>query len=260
MALFTGNIRSSVLDMDTQLTIMLPHDYQKDRGAKPKKTVFLLHGLKQNASSWARFSCAEGCADHHDFALVIPEVQRSWYSDMEFGHRYYTYITEELPALVGSMFNVATDRESLCVAGLSMGGYGAVKCALGRPDVFSAAASFSGGLDIHEIISYVQKVGMMSRGELEAIFGHDLSVKEKDDPFILAQKTALLAPSLRPRLYVCCGTEDTLITGNRLFDALLKTLPYDYQYMEWAGIHDWSFWDKAIEYALDFFDGVRPSL
>lgn len=255
MALFTGNLRSSALDMETQVQVMLPQDITG--AARPKKTVFLLHGIRQNASSWIRKSNVERYATEHNFALVIPEVQRSFYADMKYGLPYFTYITEELPRLASVLFGLPTDRESLCVAGLSMGGYGAMKCALGRPDVFSAGASLSGAVDIRRVMELQRERQPERLPEMYAICGMEGEVSEGDDLFFLADQAAALPPEKRPSLFACCGSEDFLIAHNRRFDQKLKSLPLLYQYKEWPGVHNWRFWDPAIELALNFFDGEK---
>ena len=97
MAYFQGSVRSLVLGMDTNVNVVLPHDYYDAQGnpGKYDKVLYLLHGLKQNADAWPRMSSAERYADYYGYALVIPEVQRSFYTDMAGGPAYFTYLTED---------------------------------------------------------------------------------------------------------------------------------------------------------------------
>ncbi len=146
MAFFNGYIRSHTLGMDTGLTVVLPFD----RAAVPEAecpAIYLLHGHGENADVWTRMTSAERYANAYGVALVMPEVQRSFYTDMAMGLSYFTYVTEELPAACQRLFH-QQPQENRFVAGLSMGGYGALKLGLRRPDLFAGCAGFSGCLDI----------------------------------------------------------------------------------------------------------------
>lgn len=134
MAFFKGSIRSQSLGMDTGLTVVLPFD----RAAVPETecpTVYLLHGHGENADVWTRMTSAERYANAYGVALVMPEVQRSFYTDMAMGLSYFSYVTKELPDTCQRLFHLSSRREDRFVAGLSMGGYGALKlgAALSRP-------------------------------------------------------------------------------------------------------------------------------
>ena len=150
MAFFKGSIRSQTLGMDTGLTVVLPFD----RAAVPETecpAIYLLHGHGENADVWTRMTSAERYANAYGVALVMPEVQRSFYTDMAMGLSYFTYVTEELPAACQRLFHISSRRENRFVAGLSMGGYGALKLGLRRPDLFAGCAGFSGCLDIEAL-------------------------------------------------------------------------------------------------------------
>ena len=140
MAFLSVDIYSSVLNMDTHVNVILPQD--KTSSKEPAKVLYLLHGLSDDCSKWTRFTAIERKINGRNLAVVMPEVQRSFYTDMKYGLNYFTYIAYELPKLCQAMFNVSDKREDNFVAGLSMGGYGALKTALTRTDLFSKVASF----------------------------------------------------------------------------------------------------------------------
>ena len=143
MAFFKGSIRSQSLGMDTELTVVLPFD----RAAVPETecpAVYLLHGHGENADVWTRMTSAERYANAYGVALVMPEVQRSFYTDMAMGLSYFSYVTKELPDACQHLFHLSSRREDRFVAGLSMGGYGALKLGLRCPDLFAGCAGFSG--------------------------------------------------------------------------------------------------------------------
>ena len=245
MAYYHGSIRSSVLEMDTTVNVIIPEEHYVNAKSE-NRTVILLHGLKQNADAWMRMSQAEIYAHYSGFNMIIPEVQRSFYADMPYGINYFTYITQELPEMMRKTFRIPMDREHLYVAGLSMGGYGAIKCALSYPDCFAGAMSYSGGLitlDNSETIH-----SLMTDGELKAILGDDMKVSPENDLMALAEKCA--SAEKKPWLYIACGTEDGLLSHSRTFARYAKDLGYPLTYEEWPGVHDWFFWDRALARSL----------
>ena len=130
----------------------------------------------------------------------MPAVARSFYANEAHGHRYWDFLSEELPELVGRFFRVSDRREDTFVAGLSMGGYGALKWALKQPGRFAAAASLSGALDV------VALAALPERRELpDRIFGGPPG--PDDDLFAMLEECDAEA---LPSLYVACGTEDQL--------------------------------------------------
>ena len=110
--------------------------------------LYLLHGLSDDHTAWVRYTSIERYADAYGLAVVMPQVHRSFYTDQAHGGAFWTFLAEELPELVQRFFVVSARREDTFVAGLSMGGYGALRWALRRPGRFAAAASLSGALDV----------------------------------------------------------------------------------------------------------------
>ncbi len=252
MAYFHGTVRSKILGMDTGLTVVLPFD-RAPIAEKECPVVYLLHGHGENSSVWTRMTSVERYANDYGVALIMPEVQRSFYTDMDKGLNYFTYVTEELPNLCQQLFRVSSKREERFVAGLSMGGYGAVKLGLRCPHLFSACAGFSGCLDLNDLKKMLTDGSEELANEAKAIFGEELSIRPEDDLFFLAQKAASLPREERPRVMITCGTEDFLYEQNVHFKDWMQKLDYDLDYREWHGTHSWEFWDLSIQYALEFF-------
>ena len=254
MALFSGSIRSAALQMDTLLQVFLPAEDSLVPAGVEMKTVILLHGLKQNAESWTRMSRVARFAAMTGFNVIIPEVQRSWYANMPLGLAYFDYITKELPEICGRMFRIPLDAEHLYAAGLSMGGYGALKCALTYPDRFAGAMSYSGALLCMEEIDSVQTI--VSAGEIMAVLGPDRHCSPYNSLTDLADMAA--AGGKLPRLYVACGTEDPLLDQNRRFCDTAQKLDYPLIREEWAGGHTWAFWDRACGRSFALMAGMDP--
>src|SRR5215207_9009351 len=145
---------SVALILSTSMTVLLPQQTSTQIGMEGRSTdgpppvLYLLHGLSDDDTIWLRRTSVERYAAPLGLAVVMPQVHRSFYTAEAVGGRYWTFLSEELPALVYSFFRLSDRREDTFVAGLSMGGYGALKWALRRPDRFAAAASLSGALNV----------------------------------------------------------------------------------------------------------------
>lgn len=247
MAFFNGSVKSECMQMRTGLAVSLPYD-GADVNRAEVPVIYLLHGLSDDHTCWFRYTSAERYANEKGAVLVIPEVQRSFYTDMAYGLPYFTYITEELPRIVRRLFGLAPDRDNCFVAGLSMGGYGAMKCALAKPGQYGGCAAFSSVTDTGR-----RDDSALPGEEFTGIFGP--SVPEKDDLFHLAGRCAALPEKERPRLYISCGREDGLISDNEKFHAHLQKLGYAHTYETWPGVHEWGFWDESLRRALELFLG-----
>ena len=136
------------------MTVLLPQQTATQIGmaghhsAGSPPVLYLLHGLSDDDTIWLRRTSIERYVAPLGLAVVMPQVHRSYYTDEAYGGRYWTFLSEELPQLVDTFFRLSTDRRDTFVAGLSMGGYGAIKWALRQPHRFAAAASLSGVLDV----------------------------------------------------------------------------------------------------------------
>lgn len=234
MACLSWTFHSPSLRMATHAFVVLP-----EYPAQPQNTLILLHGLSGACDTWNRRTSIERYAQKHNLAVIMPEVQRSWYTDMVYGLPYFTFITDELPRLAANTLRVPVDPAHLYVGGLSMGGYGALKCALRAGDVFSRGASLSGAADIRQLPPV---------GYWEDVFGPREQIPGSFNDLFAAAEA--LPPEKRPPLYMWCGTEDSLLPGNHALRDHLLALGYDLTYAESAGNHAWQWWDLHIQDVL----------
>lgn len=252
MALFRGVIRSEVLEMDTAINVILPFDRPAEEQETPCKVLYLLHGLSDNCDAWIRYTAIERYARKKGIAVIMPEVQRSFYLDMKYGLPYASYVAEELPSLCRRMFHISRRWEDTFVAGLSMGGYGAMKCGLSHPGLYAGCASFSGAVDLRGIIDDRLDSGKL-RAEVQAGLGQDLALPADCDLFALAETVAQLREADRPGIFITCGQQDFLHEDNLRFKARLEEIGLGFEYREWPGEHEWGFWDRSVAEMLDFF-------
>ncbi len=246
MAHLRCDFRSEELDMNTSMTVVLPEGVE----LSSVPVVYLFHGLCDNCTGWSRYTSVERYARKYNAALIIPEVQRSFYTDMAFGLNYFTFIHDELPQICRRFFSLPSAREYNYVMGLSMGGYAALKCALNTPERYAGCAAFSAVTDIRQ--RFEASHGR-ARLEYEAIFGKDPVFPENTDLFAMAKKAD--AASL-PRLYMAAGEQDELFPQSERFVGLMREKGADIRYEHWEGIHNWDFWDPAVCKALDYMLGT----
>ncbi len=242
MALLHCDFHSDVLQLACSMDVILPQAPRPRRVA----TLYLLHGLSDDHTIWQRRTSIERHVADLPLAVVMPAVGRSFYTDMAHGLRYWTFVSEELPALCRRLFPLSARREDTFVAGLSMGGYGAFKLVLRCPRRYAAAASLSGALDMATLLESDPARGP----EMANIFG-DLGRfrGSEHDLFGLAETLARSAGP-KPRLFQWCGTEDFLYRGNLAFRDHARRLGLDLTYTDGPGDHQWKHWDEQIQHVL----------
>ena len=256
LALLHVDFFSDTLGMCVEMDVILPEDARGAIGIDGKytgggwKTLYLLHGMSDDHTIWQRRTSIERYASEKGIAVVMPSTQLGWYTDMSVGPKWYTYIAEELPKICRSFFpGMSRRREDTFVAGLSMGGYGALKLGLRAGDTFSRAASLSGAVDVAEI---ARREALAPGSYWEDIFGPAEDVPGSfNDLFHAADE---LKKSGKPltKLYMWCGTEDFLIDSNRRMRDHLTALGYDLAYEESPGDHNWKYWDEKIQTVLNW--------
>jgi putative tributyrin esterase len=255
MALVRCNFSSTVLQIKTSMNVILP---ERTPGIIGKKTrvpsgkfpvLWLLHGLSDDENSWLKNTSIERYVEEYGVAVVMPDVQRSYYNDMVAGGRYWQFISQELITKARSFFPLSHRREDNFTAGLSMGGFGAFKLALNRPDLFSAAGSLSGVVNILKRF----EVERGNPKEFARMFGTPEDVRESvnDLPWLLSKSSA--EKISLPRLYQCCGTEDFLYQINKEFQETARELKIPLCYEEDPGFaHTWDYWDIKIQTFLQW--------
>ncbi len=251
MALVTCDFFSDVLEVGCSMTVVLPQPTEEQIGvegdAVPRTdfpVLYLLHGLSDDHTAWLRYTSVERYAAAAGLAVVMPAVGRSFYANERSGGRYFDFVSDELPQVVQNFFRVSQRPEDTYVAGLSMGGYGAMKLALTYPERYAAAASLSGALDLDELSSRPDRIDLFQR-----IFGD--TIGPADDLFALV--AAADGPAL-PRLHVSTGTEDApgLVEGNRRFVAELTEAGADVTSDFRPGEHVWQLWDDLLPEVIDW--------
>ena len=262
MALIRCNFFSDSLGLSTSMTVILPQATTRQIGLKGKAsrkkhpTLYLLHGLSDDSTIWLRRTSIERYVAQMGLAVVMPEAGRSFYTDMAKGLKYWTFISEELPRIARSFFPLSDAREDNFVAGLSMGGYGAFKLALKKPESYVAAASLSGALDMAKhVLEYFGDIPY--REEMEMIFGDLRKVEGSQNDLLHLASCAKVSGKPLPKLLQICGTQDFLYKDNVRFRNHARKLKLNLKYKEAPGSHEWGFWDKYIQDVLKWLP-IKP--
>ena len=243
---------SNALHRATTFDMVIPNDPwggvppEKDAAhSRPMATLFLLHGYTGKAGNWV----PDGLAEKYNFAIVMPTAENSFYLDGEAtGRNYQTMVGEELVDYVRKTFSLAMGPEDTCIAGLSMGGFGALHTGLAYPDRFGKIGALSSALIVHEIAHMKPggDNGVANYAYYRTCFGDLETVEERDvNPEVLAHRLKAAGARI-PEIYMCCGTEDFLIEKNREMHRFLESEGIAHQYHESKGIHDMVFWQEYI--------------
>ena len=249
MALMHCNFTSLELMRRCSMNVFVPEKPHSD-GKPGFPVVYLLHGRSDDENSYADHGIRPLC-EKYQFIAVMPDGDRSFYCDMHSGEKYWTFISEELPRLISVMFPARTDRASTFAAGLSMGGYGALKLGMRHPERFAKIGAMSAVADI----SWAgRKEGCMCDEEVISIFGSRTAmIGTDDDLFTLLEKP--VPECGRPDLMLRCGTADILIEENREFvrrAAAAGNWNVDYKETPDA-IHTWTYWMPVLDEIFEFF-------
>lgn len=247
MALINLNFFSEMLGVCTEVCVLMPQKSTNGQiginsaaESEKYKCMYLLHGLSDDQSIWLRRSAIERYASEHGICVVMPNGGRSFYTDMKYGAAYYSYISEELPRVMKEFFNISDKREDTYIAGLSMGGYGALKTALRNSDRYCAAIALSPVANIHNELFRDTEI---------PIWGENLEIPSEDDIYELVRMKN--TDPNKPKIYHAIGTADFMYEDNLKLKSIMDSLDYDYTYCEAKDrAHTWDFWDEQIEKAM----------
>ena len=247
MAFIDLHYFSPALGKQTGAYVLLP-----EAATGPFPVLYLLHGLSDDHTIWLRRTALERYLADLPLAVVMPDGGRGFYCDAVAGYAFETALAVELVDRIDRTFPTQAEREGRFVAGLSMGGYGAMKFVLSHPDRFSAGVSHSGALAFGH--SYGSDQDDAFGREFGRVLGTDYA-GGPNDLFALAEKRH--AEGTLPRLRIDCGVDDFLIESNRAFTTHLTEKGIPHEYAEHPGAHTWTYWDRHIQDSLRFF-GFTP--
>jgi S-formylglutathione hydrolase FrmB len=238
--------------------VVLPVNYDaKTESGRRYAVLYLLHGLTGHFDNWTARTKLVDRAASYNLIIVTPEGENGWYSDnlAKDGDKFESYIIRELLPEIDKRYRTIDGRSHRAVAGLSMGGYGAIKFGLKYPELFSLAGSFSGALGAASITER-EIPGAVGR-TIDSIFGPAGSeLRKANDPFDIIRRATPEKIKTFPFLYVDCGTEDFLFQNNRDFVSLLVEKKVPHEYRQLPGAHNWQYWDAQVAEFLRVGDRI----
>lgn len=229
-----------------KLTVLLPAKYTQ-RIRYP--VLYLLHGYGGSYSDWStRTKIAEYVKDV-PLIIVMPDGENSWYVNSATvpEERFEDYVVNDVPRYIQMKYAVDTTRQG--IAGLSMGGYGALMLALKHPSMFKFAGSLSGAITFpRDIGDTLRPAERPLAASLRRAYGErNNGFRNNHDIFYLYRQTA---KELLPYMYLVIGIQDgyrNFLPAHRAFTDLLKAYTATYEYHETPGGHSWQYWDREIQ-------------
>lgn len=253
MALIKVDFFSQSLMRTVTIQAILPVDKilkpgEKMSSQKPLKTLYLLHGIFGNDTDWVSGTRIQRWAQDYNLAVIMPAGENKFYVDNEKSHEYFSrFIGEELVDMTRRLFPLSTLREDTFIAGLSMGGYGAIINGLKYHQTFGYIAGLSSALILDMVVKAQDGETipyMFKKSYLESVFGpiDEILGSDKDYKALIEN----MNKEDVPHMYMACGTEDSLLKNNQEYCQFLKDHSIPVCYEESHGGHEWDFWDRYI--------------
>ena len=225
--------------------VILPESYSAHENAFP--VLYLLHGATGSYTSWINnFPNLKEYANTYGMIIVCPDGgYTSWYLDspVDPTYKYETYISKELVPTIDKKYNTIKNKSARAISGLSMGGHGAFYLAFKHQDIWGAAGSMSGGLDIRPFTN---------NWDLNKRLGEYAEHKENWEQHTLINMLHLLKKN-NLKLIFDCGVNDFFYDGNKRMHAKLVERNISHDYIERAGGHELTYWQNSLKYQFLFF-------
>ena len=250
----TIQFESKLVGKTLPYNVLLPVNYnQPESRSKRYPVIYLLHGLTGHYTNWLEKTKLVDYTAPYEFIIVMPEGNDGWYTDSATvpTDKYESYILQELIPDVEKRFRAISDAGSRAIAGLSMGGYGALKFGVKYPQQFVFVASMSGALGAAAWTESDLKGLEFILRSLQSVYGSESSpTRAANDLGRLYRDLPAASVASLPYIYLDCGTEDQLLQVNRDFVAILMTRKIPHEYRQLPGGHSWTYWDSQVQEVL----------
>lgn len=253
----TLQIESVAMSKTYKAAVVLPNSYAKSKASFP--VLYLLHGAYGHFGDWLKNTpdkkLVQNLSDQYNLIIVMPEGETfSFYLDspVNKGSQFETYITKEVIQKTDKTYRTISDKKGRVISGLSMGGHGALYLSSKHPDLFCAAGSMSGAVDMGGMLNRdaVQVTKLM-----EPVFGKEGVPQEVYASYaVLGMVDKMKANKLA--LIIDCGVDDFLIEPNRELHRRLVYSKVEHDYTERPGAHTWEYWENSLPYHVLYFSKV----
>ena len=254
----TLQIASKAMNKNYNAAVVTPNSYAKSKSNFP--VLYLLHGAYGHFNDWLKKTpnknVVKDLADQYNIIIVMPEGETfSFYIDSPVNQesQFETYITQEVIQKIDATYRTIANKNGRVITGLSMGGHGALYLSSKHPDLFCAAGSMSGAVDLNYMLT---PEGIERTKTLFGpILGDEVLSPAAYKRYAVMDKIDAIKENKLP-LYIDCGVDDFLIENNRELHRRLVYNKIPHEYTERPGAHTWEYWDNALPYHVLFFSKV----
>jgi len=248
----TIQLPSKLVNTTLSYNVILPPDYHTSRATR-YPVLYLLHGFGGHYGDWVTRTNVADYAAQYRLIVVTPEGNNGWYTDSvsTTTDKYESYILKELIPDVEKRFRTIESRYGRGIAGLSMGGYGALKFGLKSPATFAFAGSISGAVavpswteDDYQNLKSIRDSAFSAFGPLGS------EARKANDIFEITRNLSNARIASLPYLYLDCGTEDIFISDNNRLAVLLREKKVPHEFRELPGDHSWPYWNQQVQEVL----------
>lgn len=243
------SFRSKSLQREMAYCLLLPADYETSGRTYP--VLYLLHGLWGTENDWLAKTNIVEQVGTLPLIVVMPQADDSWYVNLATRPeaKYEDYVLGDLVQEIEGRYRVEKSRDARFIAGLSMGGYGALKAGLKQPQQFAVVGAFSSAFEAARGVRLDIKTPSIAFGPADSV------TRKENDVLTLVGKSD---PSSLPYIFVMTGLDDpAVLRDNRDFLNAAQLMNVRYEYHEVPGRHEWPFWQRSLE---EFLRVLKPRL
>lgn len=255
------DVPSRAMNKTYKAAVVLPTAYANSKKLFP--VLYLLHGGGGHFYDWLNKTpdkqLVKNLADQYNIIIVMPEGEAfSWYLDspVDPNSKFETYISKEVVQKIDNRYRTVQNSKGRVITGLSMGGHGAMYLSSRHPDVFGAAGSMSGALDMnYNKFNVNEEFKKRLKEGFQKIVG---SLDPTSEVFV-NNSVVFMADALQKNklpVIIDCGVDDFLIETNRELHRRLVYNNTPHDYTERPGAHTWEYWQNSLPYHLLFFSKV----
>lgn len=242
----TLQVFSAAMNKNIKTCVITPDSYKKSNKKFP--VVYLLHGFSGNYATWVKsFKQVGEQVDKYGFiAIGVDGNFSSWYFDspIDPAFKYETYVVNELVPFIDKKYKTIASREGRAISGLSMGGHGALYLSFKHQDIFGAAGSMSGGVDIRPF---------PENWDIKKRLGSITEFPENWEKNTITNMLDLVKDN-KLKLIIDCGVDDFFMDVNRELHKKMLALKINHDYIERPGQHNIEYWENSLKFQLLFFD------
>ena len=257
------SIQSKILGKEVKYSIYLPAGYETSQRRFP--VLYLLHGYSDDETGWTQFGEVQKIASETivsggatEMIIAMPDAGVSWYINDAVGKvRFEDFFVNEFIPAIDSLYKTRAKKQYRAVAGLSMGGYGALIYGMKHPDLFAACAPLSAAVWNDDHITSLP-ANDWKRYKFNELFGSNLDGKARltdtwnKNAILKLAATTPVEKLNQVRFYIDCGDDDFLIKGNMDLHALLSDRKVNHEFRVRDGAHNWTYWRTALPEVLKF--------